>query len=104
MLQELHHPNIVTLYEVFAQDEVLDPPRLAPVNNLASPPSTPWLGFLGSARVSAACAVQGTLSLVFDYLPTDLEMMINARDPGKEPYVALPSGDTKVPPTSILHG
>ena len=46
--------------------------------------------------------MQGTLSLVFDYLPTDLEMMINARDPGKEPYVALPSGDTKVPPTSIL--
>ncbi|KAJ1490221.1 putative mitogen-activated protein kinase ERK-A [Baffinella frigidus] len=67
MLQELHHPNIVTLYEVFAQDE-------------------------------------GTLSLVFDYLPTDLEMMINARDPGKEPYVALPSGDTKAYLKMLLSG
>lgn len=67
MLQELRHPNIVTLYEVFAQGE-------------------------------------GTLSLVFDFLLTDLFEIINDKNPSSESCIPLPPADAKAYLRMLLAG
>lgn len=56
--QELHHPNIVSLREVFSHRA-------------------------------------GVISLVQDFLPMDLEHIINAKDMTKKPYVPMPHEDIK---------
>mmetsp|Transcript_51659 Transcript_51659/g.121272 ORF Transcript_51659/g.121272 Transcript_51659/m.121272 type:complete len:368 (+) Transcript_51659:263-1366(+) len=58
LLFELHHPNIVSLREVFSHRA-------------------------------------GVISLVQDFLPMDLEHIINAKDMTKKPYVPMPHEDIK---------
>ncbi|EKX54892.1 hypothetical protein GUITHDRAFT_83848 [Guillardia theta CCMP2712] len=67
IMQELHHPNVLSIHEVFS-------PR------------------------------EGTLSLVLDFIPMDMEMIIKAKDMTSDKYVPMPSEDIKAYMQMFLRG
>ena len=67
LMQELEHPNVLALHEVFA-------------------------------------AREGTLSLVIDFLQTDLEKIIRAKDVSSKSYVPMPANEIKAYLKMFLQG